>query len=394
MSRENYCPECGSRHYEDFVRCPTCHALIVEESPWTTRVVFTNLLAIPAAVIAFLGFEMALDYAAAAAPPELLGNLFAMLYKPLFGNLISQAIVICALYGFFVLLLRWRTIRRQIRAFEQVRRVCAKRGQRLDEEVLVTAREQLDERRLTPYNSFIAFHRLRWMVGAASAAEADRQAVLETLRQHGESDWDSLESSFAFTQYLIWLLPTAGFLGTVWGMTDALNAFSGAIGMASGQQQSLEFSSSLAATATGLGTAFHTTLVGLAAVIPLLLFATALKRHSQHLLEQMDKYFLRLAADAFFQVGSAPAPVAETLPPALAPRPEEPTAEETATARLQREAARLQARLAEVEVAERTATADPDPLLTLRPLADDAPTPTATANRPAEDQTDATERQS
>jgi hypothetical protein len=147
-----------------------------------------------------------------------------------------------------------------------VRTVLAKAPQGLGEDVLTAARDEVDEANLGPYNRFLSYQRLRWLVSASKVEQVDRQGLLEALRQHGETDWDGLESSFSFTQYLIWLLPSIGFLGTVWGMTGALQAFSGSLG----SQGDLSFNSGLINVTRQLGVAFHTTLVGLAAVIPLL----------------------------------------------------------------------------------------------------------------------------
>ncbi len=285
MTKDNICPECGSQHHQDFIRCPTCKAFLVEGSPWQGE--YVNLVAIPIA----LGLWWGLD--------ALLRQPF-MHTADIFGDAISRTILGIALYGVVLLVLKWRIVRRQDYAFRLVRRVCAL-NTTPGQEMLNQARDALGEANIGAFNRVIAFHRLRWLVSAARVDKEDREGMLEALRQHSESDWDSLESSFAFTQYLIWLLPSAGFLGTVWGMTQALQEFSPMVA----SHSDLNFTAGLQATALGLGTAFHTTLVGLATVIPILAIATSIRRRSQHLLEQQDKFFLRFAAETLFHAGEA-----------------------------------------------------------------------------------------
>ncbi len=279
MNKENTCPECGSRYHQDFVRCPNCHAYIVDADPWHGAF---NLLAIPLA----LGIWWLLEWLLA--QPWMITN-------KLFDDWISSTILGIGIYGIIILLFKWRVLAKQAESFHIVRRVCASTNGSLGEGNLNEARDLIDAASLGPYNNFIAFHRLRWMVSATRVGPQDRQGLLEALRQHSESDWDSLESSYSFTQFLIWLLPSAGFLGTVWGMSQALSSFSGVV-----DKGNLDFNAGLTATAQNLGIAFHTTLIGLAAVIPLLALATYMRRRSQGLLEQMDKFFLRLAAHTLF----------------------------------------------------------------------------------------------
>jgi hypothetical protein len=68
----------------------------------------------------------------------------------------------------------------------------------------------------------------------------------------------------------------------------------------------LGFSAGLTQTAQSLGVAFHTTLVGLVAVIPILAMTTYVRQHAQSLLEQQNKFFLRLIAREFSAIGAIP----------------------------------------------------------------------------------------
>jgi biopolymer transport protein ExbB/TolQ len=302
------------------VRCPECFAYVVDANPWRSD---HNLQAVPLALVIWL-------------------LLFSLLHltpaRGIFGDLISQLILAFAVYGAIILAGKYRVTRRQILGFGLVRRLTAECGT-VDTRILRQARERLNAARIGSYNQSIAFQRLRWLASATAAAGTrEREALLNAFRQHSDTDWDSLETSFASIQFLIWLLPSAGFLGTVYGMTMALQHFSTVVAAGS----DLSFSAGLTQTARDLGIAFHTTLVGLATVIPLLAATTLCRRRAQALLESMDKYFLRLAAEFFYDRGlstpvtatpderpvAAGPEVAGPEPAAAAPEPGLPSAAE------------------------------------------------------------------
>lgn len=272
----NICPECGRHNGEDFIRCSHCNAYLLDNSPWKCDY---NLYAISGALIGWFIlylFSRAVDFP----------------HSYVFDDLISQAILCLALYGMFVVAFKWRTVSLQIRFFHVVRQICNQQSE-FGENTLVTVRSAIKKGCYDSYNNLIAYQRLQWIIDAMLVKNRSDANALEMMKQHSETDRDSLESSLYVTQFLVWLLPTAGFLGTVFGMTQALQSFSAVVSKGS----DLGFNAGLIATAQGLGIAFHTTLVGLAAVIPLLALTTALRRKAQLFLEQSDKYFLRLVTN-------------------------------------------------------------------------------------------------
>jgi len=290
---EYVCSECGAPHGEDFIRCPACQAFVVDGSPWRSG---AGLFAIPIALVLWL-IWIGLAHLAAAEDIVTTGT-----------DAISLAIIGLAIYGLVVVAFKWRVTVRQTRAFLVIQRCCA-RADTVDADTVAAARQALLADGTTTFNDFIAFLRLRLLRQVSSSEQTTTaDGVLEAMRQHADADWESLDNSFASTQFLIWLLPTAGFLGTVYGMTHALGSFSSVIGTTTSE---FGLASSLTDTTRNLGIAFHTTLVGLAAVIPLLAFTTALRRRSQSLLEQVDKFFLRLATYALYTHTPASSPVSD-----------------------------------------------------------------------------------
>jgi hypothetical protein len=100
---------------------------------------------------------------------------------------------------------------------------------------------------------WIIFAITLWMLMAEaklSALDKDK-AELTNLDAHIEGRLEPL-------RYLIWLIPTLGFLGTIVGMSTALSALAGAEDLKTELQNGL-----LKVVMMNLGTAFYTTILGL-----------------------------------------------------------------------------------------------------------------------------------
>jgi len=282
-----------------------CRAFIVDGGPWKSD---HNLLAIPISLFLWLLINIGLWGV------EAIFSIPVASSNHVLGDPISQTILALAIYGLVVLSFRWRVSSRQIAAFQIIRQMCA-RADPIGPKTLEVARQSLHATGAGSFNTLIAYNRLRLLLQAEQAGSDARDGVVEAVRQHADTDWESLDSSLSTTQFLIWLLPTVGFLGTVYGMTQALKSFSAVVGSTN---TDLSFTAGLTATAEGLGIAFHTTLVGLATVIPLLAVATALRRRSQSLLERLDTYFLQLATYTLYHVGETESAPVDAGPPAPA----------------------------------------------------------------------------
>ncbi len=276
--QHNVCPECGATLATDMVVCGECLAFAHDVNPWQRDY---KLIAFPIALAltALIGLILR-------------GPMQHTTLGTILGDDISLAIVGLGIYSMIQITLKSVVTRRQSAAFQVIRRLLAP-GRSFHRNLAEDARLALMSLKLGPYNTLLAYNRLQWLVDSASVDASEKELMQRSMREHSETDWDSLENSFAYVQYMVWLLPSLGFLGTVWGMTGALGGFSDAINGAGGD---LTFKNSLSETAQQLGVAFHTTLVGLAMVIPVLLAATACRRRAQHLLELLDRFFIRLGS--------------------------------------------------------------------------------------------------
>lgn len=92
-----------------------------------------------------------------------------------------------------------------------------------------------------------------------------------------------LEVDYNITRYLIWLIPTLGFIGTVWGIALALN-YAG-----SADPTSDDF---LAQLTVRLAVAFYTTLVALVMSAVLVLAMHIIQGREEHILQRSGEYCL------------------------------------------------------------------------------------------------------
>ena len=94
---------------------------------------------------------------------------------------------------------------------------------------------------------------------AAEAAKANAaDAAVEAARESGDIEQAELDSRGFNLRYLIGALPALGFIGTVWGIADALMNVGGVLSAELAKQQS-----GIGAVALALSVAFDTTLVAL-----------------------------------------------------------------------------------------------------------------------------------
>ena len=307
MSQTVFCPECGASAPEELLRCPACQAFLHDASPWQSD---HNRLAIPIALL--VGFAFLITHLI----PDSGTNR-------ILGNGISQAIVVVGVYAIVVLIGKFRATSRQIRAFRIVRQECV-HGTTDWPTLLTSVHAAIVRANLSSCNTLLAYNRLYWLTEATKLPQDSRKSMIDSLRQHADTDWESLDSAFATTRYLVWLLPSAGFLGTVWGMTQALMKFSEATKNVS----DVSFNAALSGTADGLGVAFDTTLVGLAMVIPVFLVAVLARRRAQRMLEGLDKYFIRVTNQVLCYTPidtPKPPPLPEAVTEPLAAAVAEPT---------------------------------------------------------------------
>lgn len=110
-----------------------------------------------------------------------------------------------------------------------------------------------------------------------------RDEVLKVANQAVNRAHDRVEDDYKALNAVMWLLPLSGFLGTVVGMAAAIGSFDAVLGEMKNDM------SALAPSVDGLATAFDTTLLALALVVPLKLIEVILSGRDRRILEQIDR---------------------------------------------------------------------------------------------------------
>lgn len=149
---------------------------------------------------------------------------------------------------------------------------------------------RLDHERVEPLrhalNSFagtLSGDALTGIVSYFRGNRPTRDEVLKIASREMDRMSDRVADDYGPIQALLWLIPLSGFLGTVLGMSAAIGSFDNLVGA-----QTVQLSLLLPAV-EGLATAFDTTLLALALVVPLKIIEVAVQRRDHTLLDRVDR---------------------------------------------------------------------------------------------------------
>ncbi len=110
----------------------------------------------------------------------------------------------------------------------------------------------------------------------------------EMLKSQAQNDEDHMESSYSLVRGFIWGIPVLGFIGTVLGLSMAINRFG--VVLAASEDVIAKLKTELQNVTLGLSTAFDTTLVALIAALVIQLLLTALKKKEEAFLDDCKDY--------------------------------------------------------------------------------------------------------
>jgi hypothetical protein len=152
--------------------------------------------------------------------------------------------------------------------------------------------------------------------------EARRSAreLRSHLENQAQADADAVESSYAMLRVFIWAVPILGFIGTVVGIGAAVGGFSESVGGAVDLEVMKE---SIGSVTSGLSVAFDTTLIALVMSIPIMFASSAVQKHEEGFLAEIedycDEHLVRRLDDGGPGERSDPAAIRETLQRELEP---------------------------------------------------------------------------
>jgi biopolymer transport protein ExbB/TolQ len=145
------------------------------------------------------------------------------------------------------------------------------------------------ERLVDSPSQFILLNRLTFALSSLQNLGLVSEMV-SMLQSQAEADEQQVATSYQLVQGFVWAIPIFGFIGTVLGLSDAIQGFGGTLAT-SGDFQAVQ--DSLTLVVAGLATAFDTTLIALVAAVFLQLAMTVLRRREARFLDDCNEYCQR-----------------------------------------------------------------------------------------------------
>jgi len=105
------------------------------------------------------------------------------------------------------------------------------------------------------------------------------------FKTRSEVDFSDLEAKYGTTNYLIWLIPTLGFIGTVMGIGRGIAGFANIIQHA---DEFAQIKEALPSVTAALGTAFDTTFLALLLSVVVVCYFSVLRKSQESLLNRID----------------------------------------------------------------------------------------------------------
>ena len=115
----------------------------------------------------------------------------------------------------------------------------------------------------------------------------DRASATEFALDDSSFYLSASESSYSFPRILVWAIPLLGFIGTVIGISQAVNQFSGFL---EGAEDVEKIKEGIGGVTSGLGVAFDTTLLALFLSVVVMIPLVLIERYESRLLLSIDVF--------------------------------------------------------------------------------------------------------
>ena len=217
--------------------------------------------------------------------------------KELFSGSISEIITALTAWSLFMIVLKYFRYREQSQAFRQFRNqgmnTILAQGiyVRTADKCLREISEFLQERKIKKYQNSLIFRRIRRIFHHIKAIPK-KEEINKIFDYQAQIDFSRAENSYSMLNVFIWAIPILGFIGTVFGIGEAIGEFSGFIRSVNSVELGTQMRSALGGVTGGLSIAFNTTFLALMCVIPIMFFSSFLRKAEEDLLLMMEEYCL------------------------------------------------------------------------------------------------------
>jgi len=217
--------------------------------------------------------------------------------RALFEGRIAEAITVLTAWSLFLIGFKYLRYREQTKTFQQFRHrqmqailaqgvYVRSADQRLNE-----ISEYLQNRKIKKFPNSLIFRRIRRIFHHIKAIPK-KEEINKIFDYQAQIDFNRMENSYSLLNVFIWATPILGFIGTVYGIGEAIGEFSGFIRSVSTVELGSQMRSALGGVTGGLSIAFNTTFLALVFVIPIMVMSSFLRKTEEDLLLMMEEYCL------------------------------------------------------------------------------------------------------
>jgi hypothetical protein len=207
----------------------------------------------------------------------------------------------CCVWAGFILLSRYREVRRQRRAFGL---------ELLPPDVCILAEDaRLLQRRIDQQvgsrGPYLLANLLKLALGKFAVSRSGRD-VSETVRNQAEVDLGRMVASMSLVNYLAWAIPAIGFLGTVRGLAASLTL---------GGATDMRVKAFIEEATRHLNVAFDCTLIALALSLVVMFLLHVVQREEESLVIDCQQYAIDHLVSRLYEIPE-PADAGPVRPPA------------------------------------------------------------------------------
>jgi len=278
------CLKCGNSNSDTAAYCKNCNAYLAESPGMESLNTFKSL------ILSF--FFTGIFYLVF--PMPIINNEY---WLQLFSGRITETIFALVLWSLFLIFFKWLQYRQQRLAYDsfrnQVLHDSLSKGIYVkDVETRILEISQfLQLKKVKKFQDSIIFRRVRRTLRHLKAIPK-KEEVTSILNYQAEIDHNRMQSGYTILNVFIWAIPILGFIGTVFGIGEAIGQFSDFIRSTSSSDLNTQMRSALGGVTSGLSVAFSTTFVALVGVVPIMMLASSLRKREDDLLLSIEEYCL------------------------------------------------------------------------------------------------------
>ncbi len=215
----------------------------------------------------------------------------------LFDNSISEIIIGFTFCSFFLLGLRYKRFRRELRlqkhlSSTEAKNVFSNGVQPWQVKDTLLQLQNLPLKKTSGLLISTAWLRIQRLLRHQPSVH-NKESLTSFLDSQSELDLKKLEASYTPLRVFIWAIPILGFIGTVLGIGDAVGEFASFIeNTSSNAAIGDEIRGALAGVTSGLAVAFNTTFLALILVVPVMMLSSFLQKNEEELLIALEEYCL------------------------------------------------------------------------------------------------------